>query len=105
QSAAQAQPGQPGQPGGPGGPAPGVATVGLMGVRSGSNEESIILYQGQSVYSQFPFDWSLEAQRSGGMSALPMSEDTPVSPPGLGGEGRRGRGGIVGPGDGRRGRG
>jgi type II secretory pathway pseudopilin PulG len=69
------------------GPAPGASTqtAGITGVRSTSNETSIVLYRNQTTYSQFPFDWNLEAQRSG-----------TILPPG----GRGGAGGITTP-DGR----
>jgi type II secretory pathway pseudopilin PulG len=77
--------------GGPGvgTPAAGPGPAGLTGVRSTSNETSIVLYRNQQTYSQFPFDWTAEAQRSGMGPA--------VAPGGRGreGPGTPGRGGNL----------
>lgn len=108
-------------PGGRGASAPTssfTAQAGITGVRSASNEASIVLYRNQTTYSQFPFDWNLEAQRSGtvlppagrggpggvtipdgrGRSGAPARSGGPLGPGG-GGLGPA-RGGPVGPGGG-----
>jgi type II secretory pathway pseudopilin PulG len=55
---------------------------GITGVRSTSNDTSIVIYKTQQTYSQFPFDWSGEAQRAGGgINTVP-------------GGGRQGPGGV-----------
>jgi type II secretory pathway pseudopilin PulG len=64
--------------------------AGITGVRSTSNATSITIYLNQQSYSQFPFDWSQEAQRSGTV--------VPQLGPGRGGQ--AGRGGPGGRGDG-----
>ena len=43
----------------------GGGTGGITGVRSTSNDTSIVVYKSQQVYSQFPFDWAAEAQKAG----------------------------------------
>jgi type II secretory pathway pseudopilin PulG len=83
-----------------GGAAPQLQT-GLTGVRSTSNESSIVIYLNQSTYSQFPFDWTVEAQRAG-RSLGPGPGTGPGAPNGRGtdrgtGPGRGGPGGV-GPG-------
>jgi type II secretory pathway pseudopilin PulG len=85
---AQGTTGQTGQrAGGPSGLTAG--PISLTGVRSTSNDTSIVVYLGQQTYSQFPFDWTYEAQRSGAVA--------PQAPGGGrgdgGGDGRGGRGG------------
>jgi hypothetical protein len=66
--------------------------VGMTGVRSTSTETSIVLYQNQQVYNQFPFDWMVEAQRAGAMGPINVQPDG-----GRGDPARRGGGGIEGP--------
>jgi type II secretory pathway pseudopilin PulG len=107
------------------------ATAGITGVRSTSNDASIVTYRNQQVYSQFPFDWPLEAQkagastqqqgqqpqgrtgqqggrdtgpagaRSGGVGGAPRGGQAPAPPPGGRGTGPAGG---VGPGGAARGR-
>ena len=48
----------------------GPGQIGITGVRSTSTEQSIVVYQNQQVYSQFPFDWTFEAQRAGAMGPI-----------------------------------
>jgi type II secretory pathway pseudopilin PulG len=62
--------------------------AGITGVRSQSNETSIIVYANQQVHSQFPFDWTQEAQRTG----VGMPQGGPGQRGGAG-PGRDGRGG------------
>jgi type II secretory pathway pseudopilin PulG len=51
---------------GPGAPPNGsLGSVGIIGVRSTSNEQSIRIYNNQQTYSQWAFDFTLEQQRSG----------------------------------------
>ena len=78
-------------------------TTGITGVRSTSTEESIVLYQNQQVYNQFPFDWTFEAQRAGAMGPINVVpgggnavQGGGVVAPGRGGAGRAtfGRGGA-----------
>jgi hypothetical protein len=81
--------GQPQQPAGRAGRGvvPGGSTIqaGITGVRSTSNDTSVVIYRNQQTYSQFPFDWALEAQRAG----------APVGGPQAPGQtGRPGRGGL-----------
>jgi len=64
------------------------ATAGITGVRSTSNDGSIVVYRNQQVYSQFPFDWPLEAQKAG--AAVQQGQ----TPPGRG----QGQGRDTGPG-------
>jgi hypothetical protein len=66
-------PGQPPAAGGrgPTGPAtgfPGISggRAGISGVRSSSTATSIVVYRGQTSYSQFPFDYTFALQRMGG---------------------------------------
>jgi type II secretory pathway pseudopilin PulG len=77
-------PGLPGQ-----GQQPG-ARAGISGVRSTSTATSIVVYRGQTSYSQFPFDYITALQRMGAGSS-PLGAD-----PGRGGGIRRG--GPGGPG-------
>lgn len=88
-----------GRGGGPGGASGFGAPVqgGITGVRSTSNDASLVVYQGQQTYSQFPFDWNFEAQRAG--TAVPGAAGQPGDDggPGSGGrglnpDGGRGRG-------------
>lgn len=83
---------------------PGLA--GIFGVRSTSTAASIIVYQGQTTHSQFPFDYQVALQRmgarGGGTSLIPPGPRGGA--PGRGGElapvipGRAGRGlGVGGP--------
>jgi hypothetical protein len=59
-------PGQTASPQGPGrGAAPGGGFSGISGVRSTSNDASIVVYQNQQSYSQFPFDYQLALQKMG----------------------------------------
>ena len=108
-----------------GGPAPAFTSqAGITGVRSTSNEASIVLYRNQTTYSQFPFDWNVEAQRSGmvlppagrggpGGITVPDGRGPAGGPAGRGGLGPargglgRARGGLapIGPGGGGRGQG
>jgi hypothetical protein len=67
---------------GPIGPAQFGARAGISGVRSTSTETSIVVYRGQTSYSQFPFDYIMALQRMG-----------TTTQPQLGGDGGRGRGG------------
>ena len=61
--------------------------VGISGVRSTSTATSIVVYRGQTAYSQFPFDYTFALQRMGG--GMPQ-----VGPQGPFGPGRgRGRSG------------
>jgi type II secretory pathway pseudopilin PulG len=84
------------QPGSP----PGAPQVGIVGVRSTSNEASIRIYQNQQTYSQFPFDWTTVAARMGN---VPTQAPDPTRGGGPGGRGgarggdvpARGRGGAV----------
>jgi type II secretory pathway pseudopilin PulG len=50
---------------GGGGPQAGSAFAGISGVRSTSNDTSIMVYQNQQSYSQFPFDYQLAMQKMG----------------------------------------
>lgn len=78
----------------PGGSTFGALQGGIVGVRSTSDDPSIRIYNGQQVYSQWVFDFSLEQMRSGG--GPPTGGMGPIVP---------GRGGdrLGGPGGGRRG--
>lgn len=67
---------------GPIGPAQFGARAGISGVRSTSTATSIVVYRGQTSYSQFPFDYIMALQRMG-TSTQPQ----------LGGDPGRGRGG------------
>jgi type II secretory pathway pseudopilin PulG len=70
----------------------GALQAGMIGVRSSSPGQSIRVYNGQQLYSQWVFDFSLEQQRSGG--GPPTGDGAgPITPPGA-----RGRGGVVAPG-------
>jgi hypothetical protein len=70
-------------PGGaPIGPAQFGARAGISGVRSTSNDTSIVVYRGQTSYSQFPFDYILALQRMG------------AGQPQLGGDAGGGRAGV-----------
>jgi len=51
--------------GGAGGPQAGGGFTGISGVRSTSNDTSIVVYQNQQSYSQFPFDYQLAMQKMG----------------------------------------
>jgi hypothetical protein len=42
------------------------ASAGISGVRSTSTATSIVVYRGQTAYSQFPFDYTFALQRMGG---------------------------------------
>jgi type II secretory pathway pseudopilin PulG len=89
--------------GGPGvgTPAAGPGPAGLTGVRSTSNDTSIVLYRNQQTYSQFPFDWTAEVQRSGVGPGLVVPDGRGRAAPGAPGRGvTPGRGGIVAPGRG-----
>ncbi|MCC7007845.1 MAG: hypothetical protein IT184_03435 [Acidobacteria bacterium] len=95
-------PGQTGRLGQPGTgargqtPAPGqgvaVAPVsgfsGIFGVRSTSTATSIIVYQGQTTHSQFPFDYQVALQRIGARAGAGPAITAP---------GRGGRGGELAP--------
>ena len=75
--------------------APPQTVAGITGVRSSSNEQSIKIYQNQSVYSQWPFDWVFAQAKAG---AAPTPEGGRRGQPGGGGrEGRGLRGGGRGP--------
>jgi type II secretory pathway pseudopilin PulG len=74
--------------GGRGGIGQGQPQVGMTGVRSTSTDTSIILYQNQNVYNQFPFDWTFEAQKAGAMGPVGVQPE--------GGRGTDGRGGARG---------
>ncbi len=67
-----------------GAPAP-FAQAGIVGVRSQSNEPSILIYYNANVYSQWAFDWPMASQRAG---ALPGAVGEREGGPG--GRGRRG---------------
>lgn len=90
----------------PGGATFGALQGGIVGVRSGSDEPSIRIYNGQQVYSQWVFDFSLEQMRSGGGPATggmgPIvpgrGGDRIGGPGGRRGRGEGGRGGVVQPG-------
>lgn len=98
----------------PGGQTFGAMQAGMIGVRSSSPDQSIRVYNGQQLYSQWVFDFSLEQQRSGGGPPTGGGGAGPITPPGArggrggvgpggrpGGQGGRGgRGGIVQPGAG-----
>lgn len=95
-------PGRGGAPAGRGGQPAGQPQVGvgggIMGVRSGSTETSIRVYQGQTRYDQWPFVFAGQAGTPGGAPGRGGN-------PGRGGPGReggpgRGRGPGVGPGGG-----
>jgi len=86
-----------GRQAGPGQFAP-AGTGGIIGVRSTSNEQSIKIYNNQSVYSQWAFDWIMAASRAG---AAPTPEGGRRGQPGVGREGRGVQGGgrgVFGPG-------
>jgi type II secretory pathway pseudopilin PulG len=88
------------------GSAPLTAQAGITGVRSTSNDTSIVIYRNQQTYSQFPFDWALEAQRAGagGLGNVGPQQPGARGGPrgGVGGRGTDGRGGTTRPGgDGR----
>lgn len=84
------------------------AQVGITGVRSTSTAASIVVYRNQQTYSQFPFDFTTEQLRAGGVAGPAASPDgrggsslTPVGGRGLPPTGTRGRGapdGARGPG-------
>jgi type II secretory pathway pseudopilin PulG len=94
------------------GQTPLAAQAGVTGVRSTSNDTSIVIYRNQQTYSQFPFDWALEAQRAGAGGAVngggPQVPGGGRGVPGAGRGGADGRGGAGGRGglgaDGRGGR-
>jgi type II secretory pathway pseudopilin PulG len=67
---------------GPIGPAQFGARAGISGVRSTSTATSIVVYRGQTSYSQFPFDYIGALQRMG------------AGQPQLGGDAGGGRGGV-----------
>jgi type II secretory pathway pseudopilin PulG len=102
----QAQPGMPGQAGQPGqagtisqpmgiaSASQNVAVGGVIGVRSKSKDESIMLYQGRSHYNEWTFMYVQQQPGRGGPGGM--------GAPGFPGGGRGGRGGQ---GDGRGGRG
>lgn len=77
------------------GPTPGLiqtgARPGISGVRSTSTATSIVVYRGQTSYSQFPFDYIVALQRMG--ASQPQLGGDPGG--GRGGLGRGGRGGPV----------
>lgn len=100
-------------------------TAGVTGVRSTSNDASIVIYRNQQVYSQFPFDWPLEAHKAGRQQQQPAGQGRqgpagnrgtgtgptrggpgtggpppPPPPPGRGPGAGAPRGGGVGPGTG-----
>ena len=58
------------------------ARAGISGVRSTSTATSIVVYRGQTSYSQFPFDYIVALQRMG------------AGTPQLGGDPSGGRGGV-----------
>jgi hypothetical protein len=64
---------------------------GITGVRSTSNETSIVIYKNQQTYSQFPFDWAAEAQKAGGGIAT-VPGGARQGPGGTGGIGNQGSG-------------
>jgi type II secretory pathway pseudopilin PulG len=66
----------------PGGQNPFGARAGISGVRSTSTATSIVVYRGQTSYSQFPFDYIVALQRMG------------AGTPQLGGDPSGGRGGV-----------
>jgi hypothetical protein len=72
------------------GQSPFGARGGISGVRSTSTATSIVVYRGQTSYSQFPFDYAMALQRMGG--GMPQ----PGADPGAGRGGVR-RGGAGGP--------
>jgi len=86
------------------------ATAGITGVRSTSNDGSIVVYRNAQVYSEFQFNWTFEAQKAGAaqLPAQPQQgrgqgqgRDTGPGGTGTGGAGgARGtqRGGPVQPG-------
>ena len=63
------------------------ARAGISGVRSTSTATSIVVYRGQTSYSQFPFDYIVALQRMG--AGTPQLGGDPG-----GGRGRVGRGGM-----------
>ncbi len=71
----------------PGGQNPFGARAGISGVRSTSTATSIVVYRGQTSYSQFPFDYIVALQRMGAGSPQPGGD------PG-GGRGGFRRGGV-----------
>jgi type II secretory pathway pseudopilin PulG len=82
------------------GSAPGAPQVGIVGVRSTSNQTSIRIYQNQQTYSQFPFDWTTVAARMGIVQAPGPDPARGGGPGGRGGARggdvpARGRGGAV----------
>lgn len=111
----QAQPGMPGQPGRSGqagtiaqpttsgiaSSSQNVAVGGLIGVRSKSKDESIMLYQGRSHYNEWTFLYVQQQPGRGG----PGGMGAPGFPGRGGPGGPGGRGGRGGQGDGRGGRG
>jgi len=80
--------GPPGQA--PPGQTPFGARAGISGVRSTSTASSIVVYRGQTSYSQFPFDYIVALQRMGAGSPQPGGDAG-------GGRGGVRRGGIGGP--------
>jgi type II secretory pathway pseudopilin PulG len=80
----------PGAGAGPPGQTAFGARAGISGVRSTSTATSIVVYRGQTSYSQFPFDYIVALQRMGAGSPQ-LGAD-----PGGGGRGGR-RGSIEGP--------
>ena len=83
--------------------ATGGGVVGVSGVRSTSNDTSLVVYRNQQTYSQFPFDWGTEAQKAGsGITVVPPNAPGQgrqgPGQPGQGAPGTpvRGRGGIGG---------
>lgn len=69
-------------------------TAGIIGVRSTSNDTSILIYNNQTTYSQWAFDFTVEQLKSGGGVLLNGGGTLPgVS----GGRGRGGAGGEVNP--------
>ena len=61
--------------------------AGISGVRSTSTANSIVVYRGQTSYSQFPFDYTFALQRMGQGVQQPPGPTTP---------GARGRSGVFG---------
>jgi len=81
---------------------PVAPTAGIFGVRSTSTETSIRVYQGQTTYSQFPFDYQVALQRMGVRQGGPAG---PLSQPARRGGVPLGRGSEQPPGAPTRGRG